>query len=125
MSQLPRPSQVFGEVSTPDVQLPAAHCVPTLKSWHAPPWQVPSPPQGGVTVHTAWPAGEAMPLADGLHVPVPPPPPAWSTAEHAWHAPLQALLQQKPSAQKPLVHWSPMVHGLPSPCLFTHMPPLQ
>jgi len=28
-----------------------------------------------------------------------------SAAEHTSQPPLQAVLQQKPSAQKPLVHW--------------------
>ena len=28
-----------------------------------------------------------------------------SAAVHDWHAPLQALLQQTPSTQRPLRHW--------------------
>jgi hypothetical protein len=32
---------------------------------------------------------------------------------HDSHVPLQALLQQTPSAQKPDPHWLPEVHAVP------------
>src|SRR4051812_18047719 len=39
---------------------------------------------------------------------------------HALHAVSQALLQQTPSTQNPLVHWVPPVHVAPLACLFAH-----
>ncbi len=44
---------------------------------------------------------------------------------HAWHAPLQAMLQQKPSVQKPLEHWSVAVHAWPFACWVVHTELLQ
>jgi hypothetical protein len=34
---------------------------------------------------------------------------------HAWHVPVQAVLQQTPSTQKPEVHWRPDVQAAPLP----------
>jgi len=39
------------------------------------------------------------------HVPLTP---TLSAAEQAWHVPLHAVLQQKPSTQLPLLHWLPV-----------------
>ena len=44
---------------------------------------------------------------------------------HAWHAPLQATLQQTPSTQLTLWHWLLAVHAAPLDFLVTHAPPLQ
>jgi hypothetical protein len=44
---------------------------------------------------------------------------------HASHSPVHAAEQQKPSAQKPLVHAVAFVHDAPFPCRFAHTPPLQ
>jgi hypothetical protein len=104
--QLPPPSQVFAVVCMSAAHVGAAHVVPLGQSSQAPLWQRPSVPQVdcAVIMHAVWFIGEAIPLRDGLHVPEPPPPACWSDAAHAVHAPVHALLQQKPSAQKPLEH---------------------
>ncbi len=119
------PLQVFSAVTVPPEQVGLAQSVAEAQSWQAPVWHVPSVPQLDImlTEHTPW--GSAMPLTDWLHVPVPPPPACWSDAAQATHAPVQAVLQQNPSAQKPLWHWSAAVHGLATGSLLTHMPLLQ
>jgi hypothetical protein len=43
----------------------------------------------------------------------------------ASHAPAQAVLQQRPSTQWPLVHWKASVHTAPSALLATQAPPWQ
>jgi hypothetical protein len=47
------------------------------------------------------------------HVPSAPAP--FLPAEHAWHKPVQALLQQTPSTQLPLTHSLLPKHEAPSP----------
>jgi hypothetical protein len=54
------------------------------------------------------PRGSA-PLWIGVHVPLLPPTPEIAAA-HAWHWPVHAVSQQKPSTQKPLAHWSFALH---------------
>ena len=44
------------------------------------------------------------------HVPLTP---TLSAAEQAWHVPLHAVLQQKPSTQLPLLHVLPPAHVVP------------
>jgi hypothetical protein len=39
--------------------------------------------------------------------------------------PLQAVLQQNPFAQKPLMHWSAAVHAVPPPSLAMQLGLLQ
>ncbi|PYQ19103.1 MAG: hypothetical protein DMF79_13410 [Acidobacteria bacterium] len=43
----------------------------------------------------------------------------------AMHCAVQAVLQQKPSAQKPLPHWFAPAHEAPLACLGTQIPPPQ
>jgi hypothetical protein len=92
--------------------------VPTL---HAP-----APLQTWVTLSVVelahWPSmhslsGSAL-FATNPHVPSPPEP--FLTAEHAWHEPVQALLQQTPSTQLPLTHSLLPRHEAPSPFFGTH-----
>jgi hypothetical protein len=54
-----------------------------------------------------------VPAATGPHTPSVPEP--WNAAVQAWQAPVQAVLQQTPSTQKPLAHClpSPPVHVTP------------
>src|SRR4051794_37844436 len=42
---------------------------------------------------------------------------------HAWHVPVQALLQHTPSAQKPVWQSAPVWHFLPCAHLFAHVVP--
>jgi len=45
---------------------------------------------------------------------------------HAWHWPLQAWLQQTPSAQEPFTHWFEAPQASPSAFFATHwLEPLQ
>ena len=39
--------------------------------------------------------------------------PRVAATSHAWHCLVQAALQQKPSTQKPVSHWSPAAHAAP------------
>lgn len=48
-------------------------------------------------------------------------PPPFFAAEHAWHAPVQALLQQTPSTQLPVVHSLPAVQVAPLVFFGTHV----
>jgi hypothetical protein len=57
------------------------------------------------------PAGSASPCETGAQVPSADDP--VSAAVHAWQLPLQAVPQQTPLAQKPLVHWSAAVQACP------------
>jgi hypothetical protein len=75
----------------------------------APAAQLPVFPHGGLAVH--WLAGTgAVPVVTSPHVPFVPP---VSAAEHAWHVPVHATLQQKPFAQKPVSHVVPVEHAVP------------
>lgn len=57
--------------------------------------------------------------ATSVHVPFCPP---VSAAEQKSHAPPQAVLQQKPSAQNPEAHCRVSVHAPPLTCGGTHCP---
>ena len=48
-----------------------------------------------------------------------------SVMAHPWQVPVQALSQQKPSAQKPLRHWSVALHAVPWSALARQEPVLQ
>jgi hypothetical protein len=65
----------------------------------------------------------SVPAAIGPQVPFVPEP--FFAAEHAWQVPLQALSQQNPSAQKPLWHELPVVHGAPAGWKGMQVPPVQ
>ena len=52
--------------------------------------------------------------------------PTLPATSHAWHCPLQAWLQQTPSAQEPFTHWFAAPQARPSAFFATHWPePLQ
>jgi hypothetical protein len=106
----------------PPEQDAAPQTVPAGQSRHAPALHLPSVPHVEGAVATQTPRGSTVPFVALAHVPFVPPVRA---AEHAMHAPEHAPLQQKPSTQKPLAHWSRAVHATPSPCMGTQAPPLQ
>ncbi len=90
---------------------------------HAPPAaHLPSVPHDAGVVTGQVPLGSTLPAVTLPQVPSAPP---VAAAEHAWHWPLHAELQQKPLTQKPLVHWLPPEHGEPWPSLGVHVPALQ
>jgi hypothetical protein len=96
---------------TPSVQKPLAHSVPWL---HGAP--VPSSAHDVLPLQLAAPAHSLSGSVPTMMLPqVPSVPWPFFAAEHAWHVLVQALLQQKPSAQKPLVHSEEMVQGEPGP----------
>jgi hypothetical protein len=75
-----------------------------------------------VPSQTTLPAHVGEPLAPALlgpHVPFSVPL-CFSVAAHASHAPAQAVSQQYPSAQLPLVHCVPAVHEAPCDSFATH-----
>ena len=106
--QVPRPSQVAAMFSLLPVQYGVAHTVPTGASAqpptpsHAPVWPQPSP----LTVQT-W-CGSATPTSVGQQTP------GLEGRLHETQAPVQALLQQTPSAQKLDWHSSALLQGAPS-----------
>jgi hypothetical protein len=57
-----------------------------------------------------------LPAARAEHVPTEP------AALHSAQLPVHAELQHTPSAQKPEVHWTAVVHAAPSPDFGTHAP---
>jgi hypothetical protein len=73
------------------------------------PLQVP-PQADPVPVHAVRPPCGA-PLGTVVQVP------GLLTTSHAWHCPVHAESQQRPSTQKPLVHWPGAVHVAPLPLL--------
>jgi hypothetical protein len=121
--QAPLPLQVSAAVCVPLVQEAATQTVPLGQSAHAPPLQLPSVPQVDAAVAMQMLRGSGWLFAALPQWPVLGN--CWSDPRHAWHALVQALLQQTPSAQKPLVHWSAAVHEAASAFLARHMPPLQ
>jgi hypothetical protein len=112
---MPLPSQVAPSVAVPLVQLAVrqetvaagkAHAVRLVPS-HIPPQVVPAP------VHAAWPVRGAPLTAVQI--------PLLAVSPHDSHCPVQALLQQTPSAQYPLPHWVPAVQACPA---FALQPPV-
>src|SRR4051794_16304885 len=101
--QAPLPLQLVAAVATPAGQLAVTHTLGVGCSWQAPPAaQTPVLPQTGPTVQRA----SAAPAASAAQVPLVEPVRA---AEQAVQAPVQALLQQKPSTQNPDAHWVAVV----------------
>jgi hypothetical protein len=100
--QLPAPSQTAERVAVPLLQLAWRHVVEAPGSVHAAcvplqlPAHVPLPP------HAAWPERGA-PVTNPQ---VPGVPPLQNS-----HDPVQAVLQQMPSAQLPVMHWVAAVHA--------------
>jgi hypothetical protein len=105
--QTPAALQVLAAYSVDPVQRPGAHWVPAAYFRQAPlPLQAPSVPQ----VLTACCSHSLMgswPSAMGLQAP------AVLAMSQAWQMPVQALLQQIPSTQKPELHWAAPVQAAP------------
>jgi hypothetical protein len=98
----------------PSMQFPLLHSVAAVQVWPAAFLHIPA------ASHICMPLQLSSPAdLTGLHVPSRP------VRLHAVHAPVQAVLQQYPSAHAPLAH-SPLVwHVCPAAFLGTHLPALQ
>ena len=110
--QFPLPSQMLPAVNPALPQLAARQTVLLPNFSHAPlpsQWPVFPHETGVPAVHP--PAGSASPDETAAQVPSGDEP--VSALVQAWQVPLQALVQQTPSAQKPLVHWSVAVQACP------------
>ena len=93
---------------------PAQHGVPEEHTW-------PHDPQLLVSVCSYTQALEQTLLLGWV-----PQVPTMPGSAHELHGlPVHAVLQQKPLAQKPLVHWSVAVHVVPVAALGTQRPPEQ
>jgi hypothetical protein len=68
------------------------------------PSQVPVLPQGGAAAH--WPAGAGVPATIGAQDPAP-------LTLQAWQVGQEALPQQTPFVQNPLMHWLPLAQVRP------------
>ena len=112
--QLPAPLHV-SEVSRPVLQA-EPHAEPDHFA-HTPPVQRPSVPQLDDASTWQMPLGSVVPSRTELQLPLACP---VSAAEHAWHAPVQALLQQNPSTQFDELHWSKAEQATPWPSLASH-----
>jgi len=118
----PEPLQVPPAVAIPFMQLPVLHEVPLAYCSHAAPVvHLPSCPHDAAPWSEHEPLGSAPPFFTLAQVPLVPP---VAAAEHAWHWPPHALLQQKPLTQKPLRHWSLTVHAVLWASFARHLPPL-
>jgi hypothetical protein len=122
--QAPRPSQVPAVLSRSPLHDGAVQTVSAAYFEHPPiPSQTPDCPQldSGLRAHTRW--GSAAPSAVGAQVPRRP------GCAQLTQGPVQAMLQQTPSAQKLEAHCDPALQIAPSdfgPQLpFTHFAPTQ
>src|SRR5215213_3559059 len=101
-SQVPCPSQTLGGMKLPPLHEPSRQMVPTAYLAQPPcPLHAPLDPQlsAASTAHT--PCRSGLPTGTGVHWPILP------GSAQLTHGPLQATLQQTPSAQKPLSHSPP------------------
>ena len=119
-AQVPVPSHAPVTTSWSLLHEVLPHVVPEAAYWqacspplavHVAPHAVPAP------AHAArWPCGSPFTCE---HRP-------WAAAtSHAWHCPVHAVLQQKPSTQKPVSHWSPAAHAAPFSVVLEHNPDTQ
>ena len=107
--QVPIPSQVPAVLRTPPVQEGAAQTVSAAYLAQPPsPSQAPVCPQVDLSVVRQILCGSAMPTAVGQQVPSRP---LWLQLTQG---PLQATLQQKPSAQNPEAHWDASLQMAPA-----------
>jgi hypothetical protein len=117
--QVPAPSQSALRVTTLPAQLSVRHAVLALGKAHAVrvlPSQV--PPHRVLSLAQAARAPRGAP-ATARQVP------ALPDSAQASHWPSQALLQQTPSVQNPVVHWLPWVHAAPFAFTGRHRPAAQ
>jgi hypothetical protein len=116
----PEPLQVVAGVSIPFPHMAAPQEMLVAASSHAPPApHLPSLPHGGAAVHC--PAGAGLPGVMLEQVPSATP---VSARVQAWQVPEQAMLQQTPLAQKPLVHWSLAEQAAAGPLVGLQVPPV-
>jgi len=100
-TQVPLPSQVEAGVSAPSRQEDGRQTEPGAARVQAPaPLHLPSMPQLSVDSLLQTPCGSATPLPTGPHSPF------WVGRAQLTQAPVQAVLQQMPSAQLPDVQSS-------------------
>jgi hypothetical protein len=116
---VPRPSQVPAVFRRSPLHEGAAQTVSAAYFAQPPsPSQAPVWPHVEVGVAVQILCGSATPVAVGQQVPIRP---LWAQLTHG---PVQATLQQKPSAQKPEAHWLAAVQTAPAGRLpqlpFTH-----
>src|SRR6185436_13888375 len=96
---VPRPLQVLAGIMLPPAQLESLQTVPAAYFEQPPcPLQSPDRPQVSCFSATHWPCTSGLPSATGWHSPILP---GWLQLTQA---PVQARLQQTPSAQKPESH---------------------
>src|SRR5690242_17535809 len=106
---MPWPSHVASPFTTWPAQVPGRQTVPLGQSRQAPtPSHLPSYPQldGATAAHDPAVRG-AAPAASGTHLL------SEAAAAQVWHPDAQAVSQQTPSTQKPLVHSMGLVQALP------------
>jgi len=112
--QWPLPSHDAPRVATPAVQdAPRQDDVGYAQAVALVPSQLPPQAEPSLAQAARVPCGAPV---TSTQLPTLPP------TSHASHWPLQAWLQQKPSAQWPLVHWLESVQAEPSASLPTHWP---
>jgi hypothetical protein len=120
--QLPEPSQICPFATVP-LHVLAPHDAP------AGAYAFPAHVAGSVPSH--WGVAHAVaPIGHGARIPCGFPVtgtqvPGLACVSHAWHSPVHAESQQRPSTQNPLEHSSPFVHAVPPPVFFVHVVPLQ
>lgn len=119
----PLPLQTEGSVATLAVHEPDAQG--KLNGFFAPhapvPLHVPVPSQGiWSEVHSSSGSDAAAMLPHTPSVPLP-----FFVVVHATHEPAQAVSQQTPSAQNPLLQPPGTVHAPPGSCFSAHAPPSQ
>ena len=107
-AQVPVPSHALGTSFWSLLHDELPHVVPDAAYWQAccPPLAVQVAPHAvPAPAHAArWPCGSPFTCEHR---------PGVAATSHAWHCPVQAVLQQKPSTQRPVTHWSPVVHVAP------------
>ena len=104
-AQAPAPSQCETGVAVIPVHDAVPQATVVGPCWQAlAPLQAPVLPQGGLAGH--WPAGAAVPAGIAAQEPLP-------FTLHAWQSGQEALPQQTPLVQKPLMHWAVVVQGRP------------
>jgi hypothetical protein len=117
--QLPVPSHAL-VTSSWSLHEVLPHVVPDAAYWQAC-WP---PPAVHVAPHVVPAPGHAARCPCGLPFTCEHRPCAAATS-HAWHCPVHAVSQQKPSTQKPLSHWSPAVQAAPFSAIPEHNPNTQ
>jgi hypothetical protein len=120
VTQAPLPSQVEPAVKFVVVvgQVEPLHSVPFAYFPQAPAWHLPFVPQLAAPWSWHMPAGSGEPFGTFVQAPSVP------VSAHDWHAPVQALSQQTPWAQKVEAHSVPAEHEAP-PVLRPQELPLQ